>query len=72
MVEVPIRTTLEEALQKATRALPGEVLEVGFDDEDGYLVYDVKVATPDHALMEVVIDAGTGEVLSAGADEEDE
>jgi uncharacterized membrane protein YkoI len=62
------QVTLENAIERALSAVPGQALEASLDEEDDFLVYAVKVVTPEHDLMEVIIDAGTGAVLSTEAD----
>ena len=56
--------TEEEVIEIALTTVPGEVMEVAFedDDEDGP-VYEVEILTADGTEMEVEIDAQTGEVL---------
>ncbi|WP_231486938.1 PepSY domain-containing protein [Paracoccus pantotrophus] len=48
---------------------PGRVIEVDLDDEDGMMIYEAELATPDGRLIEVEIDAASGRILAL--DEED-
>lgn len=53
-----------QAAKTATDALPGQVLSIGLEEEDGFLVYAVEVVNPDSGLHEINIDAGNGKILS--------
>ena len=49
-------------------AAPGAtVTGLDLDEEDGYLVYDVEL-TQDRTEFDVVVDAGSGEVLCSERD----
>jgi len=65
------KITMEQAIQAAQSSNPGKVIKVGLEDEDGFLVYGVEVVTPEKAIMEVKVDAGSGNVLASSPDEED-
>lgn len=64
--------TAEQAVQKALDAVPGNVLKTELEDENGFLVYGIEVVSPDRKVMEVKVDAGSGEVLAIGPDENDD
>lgn len=64
--------TAEQAVQKALDAVPGCVLKTELEDENGFLVYGIEVVSPDRKVMEVKVDAGSGEVLAIGPDENDD
>ena len=53
-----------QAAKIATDTVPGEILSLGLEKEDGFLVYAVEVVNPDSGLNELNIDAGNGKVLS--------
>ena len=53
-----------QAAKAATDAVPGQVLSLGLEQEDGFLVYAVEVVNPDSGLHEINIDAGNGKILS--------
>jgi uncharacterized iron-regulated membrane protein len=59
------KISLTDAVKKAEEKYPGKAVNVALKKEDGYLVYEVKVARADKTLMEVEVDAGTGAVLCA-------
>lgn len=54
-----------QATQAATAAVPGQVLSVALEKEDGFLVYAVEIVDHDSNLHEVNVDAGNGKVLSS-------
>ncbi|SMO41632.1 PepSY domain-containing protein [Paracoccus laeviglucosivorans] len=49
---------------------PGQVVEVELEYEDGILVYEIDVVTPEGRLIEVDMDATDGRIVDI--DEEDE
>ena len=55
--------TEAEVIEIALTEVPGEVVEVEFETEDGIDIYEVEILTADGEEMEVEIDANTGEVL---------
>ncbi len=63
--------SMDQAVQAALKAVPGQILKVKIDDEDGFLVYGVEVVTPDNTIMEVMLDAGSGKVLAMHKDKKD-
>lgn len=60
---------LAEVLARLHETQPGRVIEVDLDDEDGMMIYEAELATPDGRLIEVEIDAASGRILAL--DEED-
>jgi uncharacterized membrane protein YkoI len=63
---------MDQAVQKALAAVPGQVLKTELEDENGFLVYGVEVVTADKTIMDVKVDAGSGKVLAMDRDEPDE
>ena len=59
---------LAAALDKALKAVPGKPLAIEMENDDGFLVYEVKIVRPDKTIMEVTIDAGTGSILETEED----
>jgi uncharacterized membrane protein YkoI len=49
--------------------LPGKVIEVELEVEDGVLVYDLKILAKDGRLVEVEVDAATSKVLKVEDDD---
>ena len=58
------KISLNQAVEKALNAAPGNVLKTELENEDGFLVYEVKVVTPDKSIRDVKVDAGSGKVLA--------
>lgn len=56
---LPLKTLLD----RLERDHPGQLLEVELEDDDGLLVYEVKLLQPDGRLVKLKVDAATGEVL---------
>ncbi|EDK34855.1 Hypothetical protein CKL_2843 [Clostridium kluyveri DSM 555] len=57
------RINTETAIQNALQRVPGQVLRVEMDVEDGLLVYEIHIRTTNGMVYEVTIDANTGEIL---------
>ncbi len=56
---MPLRAVLE----RLEREHPGQVLDVELEDEDGQLVYEVKLLQNDGRLVKLELDARTATVL---------
>ncbi len=54
---------LSVVLARLERELPGQMLEVELEQEDGRWVYEVKLLQAGGRLMKLGLDAGTGAVL---------
>ncbi len=57
-----------DAIEIAVKRIHGKVIECKLENEDGFLVYGVEIATNDMTIMEVQVDAGNGSVLSIEED----
>lgn len=55
--------TKQQAEEIALQRIPGEVLHVDLDLENGVLVYEVFVLTPENRIFEVEIAAKTGRII---------
>ncbi len=62
------KISCKEAIQIAAKRIPGKVIECKLENEDGFLVYGVEIASNDKTIMEVQVDAGNGSVLSVEED----
>jgi uncharacterized membrane protein YkoI len=60
---------LSEVLAKVKSQIPGKVIEVELEVEDGVLVYDLKLLTTNGRLMEVEVDAASGKILKTEDDD---
>lgn len=56
------RISSEAAIQIALQQVPGQVLRVELDEENGILVYEVDIRTPS-GRYEVHVHAATGQIL---------
>jgi len=56
------RISSEAAIQIALQQVPGQVLRVELDYEDGILIYEIYIRTA-YGIYEVDIDAATGQIL---------
>jgi len=64
MAKIP----MEQAIRQALTSIPGQVLKAELEDENGFLVYGVEIASADKSIMEVKVDAGSGKVLAVERD----
>jgi uncharacterized membrane protein YkoI len=62
---------LDSAVKAALAAVPGKILKVELENENGYLVYGVEVVKANRQISDVKIDAGDGRVLKIGTDQKD-
>jgi uncharacterized membrane protein YkoI len=60
---------LADIIAKVSRQVPGKVIEVELEDEDGSLVYDLKVLSPQGRLQEIEVNAATGKILKIEDDD---
>ena len=56
------RITAEAAIQIALQRVPGQVIKVELDTENGLLVYEVDIRTS-YGRYEVKVDANTGRII---------
>ena len=59
---------IAKLLERLKTQVPGEVVGVEFEHEHGRWVYEFKVVDSEGRLLEVYVDAQTGEVLSMEED----
>jgi uncharacterized membrane protein YkoI len=60
---------LPEIIARVAPRVPGKVIEVELEDDDGTLVYDLKVLSPEGRLREIEVDAATGKILEIEDDD---
>jgi uncharacterized membrane protein YkoI len=67
-----VRIDASRANSAALAQVPGTVLRVALDNENGNLVYSVQIKTASNEIKDVKVDAGNGSVLyvDAAVDEE--
>lgn len=54
---------LEELLDSLTPRVRSRLIEIEFECEDGHFVYALKIRTDDGHIIEIEVDAVTGEIL---------
>lgn len=59
---------LAEIMPLALRAVPGEVLEVELERDDGALVYEIEILARTGRVRKVILDARTGRVIGVEDD----
>lgn len=62
------RISIDDAMTIALERIPGEVVKVELDTENGLLVYEVDIINMQGVKYEVEIDAQTGEVIKLKRD----
>ncbi|HKI59864.1 MAG TPA: PepSY domain-containing protein [Mariprofundaceae bacterium] len=60
--------SLSEIMKQAAVRFPGKVLEVELEEEDGLIVYKIEFLGENDTVMEMVIDARNGEMISVEED----
>lgn len=60
---------LAKILERVGGQVPGEILELELEREDGVWVYELKVIAPDGRLLEVLVDAAQGQLLDEQEDD---
>jgi uncharacterized membrane protein YkoI len=60
---------LAEIVDAVRKRLPGEVLGVELEVENGAYVYEFKVLKPDGSVQEVEVEAATGKVIGVEGDD---
>ncbi len=61
------RISSEAAIQIALQQVPGQVIKVELDYENGMLVYEIDILTPS-GIYEVYVHAVTGQILKVEED----
>lgn len=57
------RITAQQAEQIALGTIPGQVMHVDLDMDNGILKYEIFIMTPDNRVFEVEINARNGQIL---------
>lgn len=60
---------LAEIVARVGRSVPGEVLDIELEREDGAYVYELEILRPNGRLQEVEVDAGSGRILKLEDDD---
>lgn len=64
--------TEDQIIAIALTEVPGEVIEVEREREDGQQVFEVEILGADGVEMEITLAADTGDILEVAADDDDE
>ncbi len=64
------KVTLDQAIASALKAQPGKIIKAELENEDGYLVWGVEIAS-NNQINEVKVDAGNAKVLKTEKDKLD-
>jgi len=59
---------IEKILEHVRAQVPGQILEIEFDQENGRWVYEFKIIDDEGRLLEAYFDAQSGKLLSAEED----
>jgi uncharacterized membrane protein YkoI len=59
----------DQAQSTALQAVPGQVLEVELDHENGVVIWEVEIRTPDGRRAEVNVDANSGAIVKVERDD---
>jgi len=62
------KITLQQATSIASNAQSGNISKAELQNEDGFLVYNVVVVSPDKKIHEIKVDAGNGSILRTDVD----
>lgn len=60
--------TIQDSIQIALSQVSGQIIKIELEIENGILVYEVKVLTPQGLIYEVEVDAITGNVVKVELD----
>ena len=63
---------LTEILQRVEAETGGRMIEVEFEIEDGRHLYELELIQPDGRIVEVTVDAASGETLAIEDEDEDD
>lgn len=57
-----------EAVERSTRA---RMIEVEFEEDNGRYIYEFELVATDGRLIEAIVDARSGQILSIGEEDDD-
>jgi len=60
--------SLSEIMEQASSHIPGKILEVELEEKDGLIVYEIEYLGDQGVVMEMLIDARTGRLISVRED----
>lgn len=59
---------LSDIMKQANSRVPGKILEVELEEKDGLIVYEIEFLSEQGVIMEMLIDARTGRLISVEED----
>lgn len=62
------RISIYDAMAAANEQVPGDIVKVELEREQGVLVYEVEIVTAEGVKYEIDVDVNTGEVLNVQLD----
>lgn len=60
---------LAEIVDKVRSEIPGEMLEVEFETDDGAYIYELKILRPDGRVQEIEVEAASGKIVKIEDDD---
>ena len=60
---------LAEIVDKVRVEIPGEMLEVEFETDDGAYIYELKILRPDGRVQEIEVEAASGRIIKIEDDD---
>lgn len=66
------RISVQQAQQIAHGRVPGQIVHVDLDMENGILIYEVYIMTPQNRVYQVEINAKTGRILKVEQENDDD
>jgi uncharacterized membrane protein YkoI len=64
-----VTVSMIQAIEAAKKSVDGQVTKAKLDEEDDYLVYEIKIRTKEGKEMEVLVDPVTAKVLKVDKDD---
>lgn len=61
--------SLQEILKRVEKDHPGQVIETELERESGRYIYELEIVTEQGKVIEIEVDAGTGETLKVEEEE---
>ena len=60
---------LAEIVDKVRSEVPGEMLEVEFETDNGAYIYELKILRPDGRVQEIEVEAASGKIIKIEDDD---
>jgi len=64
-----VTVSMIQAIEAAKKSIDGQVVKAKLDEEDDYLVYEVKIIDKNGKKVEVLVDPVTAKILKSGKDD---